>query len=676
MGTCQQINKSSKYLKSELNRYPQFVNESNINNLEFYKDEKKIERYMNEFKVEKEELQKLCPKLHEVFFEDNKKIKDNIFEYDGLTLEENKHFYYFFNKFQEKYQKKKIKLTNSTVIFPKFEKQNSLENAVNSSELENISLTGCKLIFEENKERYSLLENCTHLDLSYNGLTSLPEGIQNFTRLKNLYLRRNNLSQLPPSIRELNNLEELDLSENKFKKLQKEIFELKKMKWLNMNNNELESFVYDHSIDDCKLQYLFLAQNKLKSFPVFLLQLRYIQYIDLEKNQIDEIDSSTNEMIKIVFGCVNNGIFDKNAKGSIDRYDANHSRIYFPHQNELKRSNNVKLKLQNKKQNLIQISGTIKGETQKETENFHQTPMDNSEGQQKTYWLNEKFCIKNPKGIIEEKFNYEMKKVIEALPNEDETNIFYEQIEIIGAMSDYYKNIHLIENPEFKSRFKYCLTIYRLKKEYKLTGKYNLPLEFNDKKNMIQNYIEKSDPINSKTDFDNLHFITTLSKLIATDKIKIYMQYLGNVDYVIKQNLYDLWNQGKHENKKEQSDKKNEKSELSNKKGFIIMLTELKQFINDLYEFFEKTTKKTRNTFQVKYLFDKLIPENNPNDIISNEKTKNILLRLGTIIYEPTHNIDDREKKKIKKKLIFFIIIFILNVILINILSKNNFWTF
>ena len=170
---------------------------------------------------------------------------------------------------------------------------------------------------------------------------------------------------------------------------------------------------------------------------------------------------------------------------------------------------------------------------------------------------------------------------------------------------------------------------------------------------MIQNYIEKSDPINSKTDFDNLHFITKLSKLIATDKIKIYMQYLGNVDYVIKQNLYDLWNQGKHENKKEQSDKKNEKSELSNKKGFIIMLTELKQFINDLYEFFEKTTKKTRNTFQVKYLFDKLIPENNPNDIISNEKTKNILLRLGTIIYEPTHNIDDREKKKDKEKVNF-----------------------
>ena len=634
MGTCQQINKSSKYLKIELHKYPQFVKKSDNNGLDFYKDETKIESFLNEFKIKKEELQKLCPKLHKIFFEDKIKIKDDIFEYDGLTNEENELFFYFFNKFQEDYIKKKIKLTNSTVRFPLFEKQNPPEKERESSKLEIISLTRCKLNFNENddnEERYNLLNNCTHLELSYNGLTFLPAAISNCKELKKLYLRRNNLSELPSTIAELNKLEELDLSENKFTKLQKEIFELTEMKWLKMNNNELENFEYENDdyIKKCKLQYLFLAQNKLKSFPKFVLELPDIQHINLANNQIDdinEIDVSLRDMIKI-----SNGIFEKNKKDSV----------------------------QNKKsmQNENQSFNPTKGETQKETDNPPQTPTEYPEVPKKNENPKlEIILIKNPKGQIEVKFNNKMTKVVENFPNESEDDnfLFCEQIETIGELSDDPKNIPLrIENSEFKSRFKEYLTIYRLKKDYILTGTYNLPLELNDKKNEIENYIRKFETKKSKTDFENLHFITKLSKLIATDKVKIYMQYLGNIDYVIKQNLYNLWNQRNNVKKEKQSDKQNKKSELGNKKGFIIMLTELKQFINDVYEYFEKITKKTRNTFQIKYLFDKLVPENNPNDIISNEKTKNILLRLGTIIYELTYNHENKEKKKDKEKVSF-----------------------
>lgn len=631
MGTCQQINKNSKYLKIELHKYPQFVSKSKIDDLG---DETKIESFLNEFKIKKEELQKLCPKLHKIFFEDKIKIKENIFKYDGLTNEENELFFYFFNKFQKDYQKKKIKFTNSTVRFPLFEKQNPPEKERKSSEVEIISLTRCKLIFngnDDNEERYNLLNNCTHLELSYNGLTFLPAAIKNCTKLQKLYLRRNNLSELPSTITELNELEELDLSENKFTKLQKEIFELIKLQWLNMNNNELESFEYENDdyIKKCQLKQLFLAQNKLKTFPKFVLELPCIEDINLENNQIDDIDEIDVSLWGIIK--ISNGIFEKKKKGSV----------------------------QNKKlmKNANQSFEPAEGETQKETDNPLQTPNVNPEVQK----INENpkletILIKNPKGQIEAKFNDKMTKIVENFPNEskDDNFLFCEQIETIGELSDDPKNIPLrIENSEFKSRFKEYLTIYRLKKDYILTGTYNLPLELNDKKNEIENYIKKFETKKSKTDFENLHFITKLCKLIATDKVKIYMQYLGNIDYVIKQNLYNLWNQGTNEKKEKQGDKQNKKIELSNKKGFIIMLTELKQFINDVYENFEKITKKKRNTFQIKYLFDKLVPENNPNDIISNEKTKNILLRLGTIIYELTYKNENKEKKKDKEKVSF-----------------------
>jgi hypothetical protein len=66
-------------------------------------------------------------------------------------------------------------------------------------------------ILPRNKEA---LLNLTELDLSGNGLSTLPESIGNLTNLTDLDLSYNDLNTLPKSIGNLTNLNVLDLREN------------------------------------------------------------------------------------------------------------------------------------------------------------------------------------------------------------------------------------------------------------------------------------------------------------------------------------------------------------------------------------------------------------------------------------------------------------------------------
>lgn len=85
----------------------------------------------------------------------------------------------------------------------------------------------------------SELPKGTHLDLSNNLLTWLPENFPTLTHLIHLDLSKNQLTELPEYFGQLKNLRHLDLYSNQLNKLPVSVSQLKNLKWLDLKNNPL-----------------------------------------------------------------------------------------------------------------------------------------------------------------------------------------------------------------------------------------------------------------------------------------------------------------------------------------------------------------------------------------------------------------------------------------------------
>lgn len=118
------------------------------------------------------------------------------------------------------------------------------------------------------------------LDLSRQGLKSLPDNIRVFTKLKIINLYDNDFYQLPPWLDELKHLEELYLGFNVFSEIPPVIFELKNLVKLDLYDNEID--LIPSAIQELKsLQELSLEYNPLEIIPIEIENLKQLKKIDL-----------------------------------------------------------------------------------------------------------------------------------------------------------------------------------------------------------------------------------------------------------------------------------------------------------------------------------------------------------------------------------------------------------
>lgn len=635
MGTCQ-VNEN-RIAKARILRksYPLYhetkLNEEQITNyLSLKENEPEIWDHYLKFNKSKQELQKVNPTLYALFF-DEKYKGETSFSINNLKNDDDELFYYFFNK--RKYVT--VNITNSTVVFPKFSLQYYPHFKDERALLTTITITSSKIMLDDQAAHYINVENCTYLDLSFNKIEQLPENFSKLKNLRYLSLRRNLLHCLPKTFEEFR-LTELDLSENKFKKLPKEIFSRSdKLEKLNMNANYLESFEFVGLAEGSPLQFLFLAQNRLKKFPLDIKKFNKIKFVNLDENEIDEkdIDNLKEELSLDVEIKVNGGLVTlkkpqktegpsqprnieslKSQKAASEASKPNSSGIMSVHSSQ----NHFSKALRKKS------SSSIVPPKKKNDCYSH-------------------LLIENPQTQIEKDINGKMRTLIKEKKKNgfDDKQIIEDMKEekyfiIINVLEDLInagreKELSLIEDFNLKILFKKCYTAYLTKKEFENTGilnpkyeemepfqkKYFLKHVFKGEEKIIEEEVkkkieEKKESIekskaNQREDISNLIFLRELNQLLSSSKIKMFLQYLGNIDLNIKKHIINLW-------------------ETRDNNSFILILTEMKLFLREMLDYY---TKNRRNGYDLTYEVEKSKSKNVIHDIFFNEVTLKILYNLG-----------------------------------------------
>lgn len=127
------------------------------------------------------------------------------------------------------------------------------------------------------------------IDLSYNQLTCLPEGIQLFKHLEKLNLNNNHIKSLPKSLSDnfccFNSLEHLSLFQNELDEISYEINILRNLKYLNLGKNKFTT-IPEKICQFTQLEYLYMGSNQIEYIPKLISKLTNLNQLILSCNRI------------------------------------------------------------------------------------------------------------------------------------------------------------------------------------------------------------------------------------------------------------------------------------------------------------------------------------------------------------------------------------------------------
>ena len=171
-------------------------------------------------------------------------------------------------------------------------------------ELKSGSLLGIrKLKIVENLEEFpeeifSLAESLEFLDLSGNGLHSLPE-LSRLKKLKIAFFSNNLFTEMPSAFKECSELYMLGMKANKIEKFDEEILPLS-ISWLILTDNRLKKL--PNSIGKLtKMQKFPLAGNLLETLPSSMQEMKNLELIRLSANNFIELPQWLLELPKLAW---------------------------------------------------------------------------------------------------------------------------------------------------------------------------------------------------------------------------------------------------------------------------------------------------------------------------------------------------------------------------------------
>ena len=140
------------------------------------------------------------------------------------------------------------------------------------------------------------LSSLTTLELSYNGIEQLPDGIfDGLTALQHLQLRSNRLEEMPEDFFDnLSSLTWLGLSYNGIEHLPDGIFDgLAALQYLSLAHNDIDELPDDIFDSVSDLRRLYLSNNNLTAVPSAVSGLSQLESLNLGENSIEDLPSGT-----------------------------------------------------------------------------------------------------------------------------------------------------------------------------------------------------------------------------------------------------------------------------------------------------------------------------------------------------------------------------------------------
>lgn len=148
-------------------------------------------------------------------------------------------------------------------------------------------------------ERIGELRGLRMLDLGHNLLTDLPSNLGELVQLSDfLYLHDNQLATLPQSLQNLTKLRYLNLSENRFQVLPETVCAMTGLVELRLSDNELQDLP-DSIGCLASLRELHLRNNRLRTLPTSVGELAELRQIDLRQNPISALPDSLLKLPKL-----------------------------------------------------------------------------------------------------------------------------------------------------------------------------------------------------------------------------------------------------------------------------------------------------------------------------------------------------------------------------------------
>lgn len=139
------------------------------------------------------------------------------------------------------------------------------------------------------------IKNLTKLDLSFRGITKLPEEIGMLENLTDLNLSNNNLQKLPKELAKISNLRSLNLGYNLFTSLPDVVVHLRQLEILNFEANRIKTI--PASLGNLSnLKSLNLFANQISVLPQEFCMLGNLRNLNMALNQLSKLPANFDNL--------------------------------------------------------------------------------------------------------------------------------------------------------------------------------------------------------------------------------------------------------------------------------------------------------------------------------------------------------------------------------------------